>query len=323
MILFAAIALLMGAWSPYLLPREVLAPAIGATLSLAVMVLRAWLVLLLTLAVVLYLPLTEPFREMTGWCFHAVLPLLSSHIGFSGRQFGELASLFPALVLGSSLVAVAFSLWRGARRVAHWLSDSALGFGPNRSLIVGGPGVIVAAAGLRKRKARLVVSAGALATLDRKELQAGLEHERGHIGHRHAYISLLGSLLFALARPLPGSRRVLDDLHFHLERDADHYAVRRTGDPLALAGAICKAARAPLTSAPALAGLNGSATSARLRLLLEHDAAQPAWWANAIALGLALALVFLLVLLAAAAPSFAQAGVVATAHGHYSPLCPR
>jgi hypothetical protein len=45
-----------------------------------------------------------------------------------------------------------------------------------------------------------------------------------------------------LGRPAPGARRALRGLLLSLERHADEYAVARTGDPLALASAICKVA---------------------------------------------------------------------------------
>lgn len=61
-------------------------------------------------------------------------------------------------------------------------------------------------------------------------------------------------------------------LCFHLERDADEYAIARTGDRLALASAISKAAEARAAGpsrALALLG-GGSAVVERLRVLLGN-----------------------------------------------------
>jgi hypothetical protein len=48
--------------------------------------------------------------------------------------------------------------------------------------------------------------------------------------------------IVVLGRPVPGTRAALRGLLLSLDRDADEFAVARTGDPLALASAICKVA---------------------------------------------------------------------------------
>jgi hypothetical protein len=48
-----------------------------------------------------------------------------------------------------------------------------------------------------------------------------------------------------VARAIPGIRTGERELRFHIQRDADQYAVRTLHDPLSLASAICKAAGAP------------------------------------------------------------------------------
>jgi hypothetical protein len=77
-------------------------------------------------------------------------------------------------------------------------------------------------------------------------------------------------VLATLARLTPGGRAAHRGLLLSLERDADEYAVTRTGDPLALASAICKVARGSRRVSPGLAfGLDGSGgTPARLDGLL-------------------------------------------------------
>jgi beta-lactamase regulating signal transducer with metallopeptidase domain len=103
--------------------------------------------------------------------------------------------------------------------------------------------------------------------MDPEELHASVAHERGHLQRRHRPVLLCASVLSALARTLPGTRTAERELAFHLERDADEFAVRETRDPLALASAICKAAQ---SRAPALAGLVGRGRlTTRLEILVD------------------------------------------------------
>jgi beta-lactamase regulating signal transducer with metallopeptidase domain len=126
---------------------------------------------------------------------------------------------------------------------------------------------LLAAAGLRRP--RIVVSAGALLSLDDAELAAALAHERGHIARGHRYVLFTARLAQSLARGLPGTRAAMRELVFELERDADHYALARRHQPAVLASAICKAATAALQP-PALS-LGGSGVARRVKLLLADD----------------------------------------------------
>lgn len=293
--------------APHLLPQARLTPLSGIALWLSALFLRAVLALLVTAVVVVYLPTTQLFGLITHWCIHAVLPFFSSHLGFSGHQAGDLASLIPILMLCLSALSVAFGLWRAARAVRRRLSSSALGTGPGESVIVGGDEIIVAVAGLRVP--RVVVSAGALVYLDEAELVSSLQHERGHIDRYHRFVVLAAQLAFALARLVPGSQRALLWVHFHLERDADHYAIERTGDPLALASAICKAATARQPSSPAWAGLGGKGgVASRLKLLLA-DLPPASSLSVAASRVLAVTLVSAALALAASGPAVARTGL--------------
>lgn len=293
---------------PHLLGQSRLPPGTGIALWLAVLSLRAVVALAAAAMAVLFLPATDLFQLLTHWCVHTVMPLFATHLGFDGRELGDTAVLVPALVLAVSLLSAGFGIWRGARAVRRWLRGSSLGPGPRASLIVGGSDVVVVAAGLRAP--RVVVSAGTLLRLDDDELAAGLEHERGHIARRHRFISLLGQLLYGVSRLLPGSARALELMRFHLERDADEFAVRRTGDPLALASAICKAAAGPAPPAgPALARLGGSGVPERLELLIDADAGGPSPLATTLARTLATGAAILGLSLAISTPSLAEAGV--------------
>lgn len=298
---------------PHALPQARLTPGSGVALWLAVLALRALLALSLATVFVLYLPTTALFALVTQWCFHAVVPFIATHLGFSGHGLGDVAVLVPALVLALSSFSAAFGIWRGARAVRSWLGKNALGPGPRESLIVAGPEVVVATAGLRAP--RVVVSAGALARLDEAELEAGLEHEWGHVARRHRFIAVLAQLLFGISRLLPGTRQALARLQFHLERDADEYAVRRTGDRLALAGAICKAAEGAGRVAPALAHLGGPGVAERVRLLACDERRENERLTTAMAYSLATAATALALFLALSAPALAETGIDQLVHG--------
>lgn len=261
--------------APYLVPVERISPISGILLWTSALLMRAAIALSLVVALVFVAPATEIFSLLTHWCLGTVLPFLTSHLGFSGHRFGDVAVVVPALILGLSLLSLLVGVWRGARRIGDWINRSSLGPGPRQSVVVGGSEVIVAAAGMRAP--RVVVSAGALLSLDDDELSAGLEHEWGHVVRRHRFVSVVGHACLAVSRFLPGGRSALAQLQRHLERDADDYAVERTGDPLALASAICKAAGASGRSAtPAFTGLDGDAVTARLRRLTgEGPEAKP------------------------------------------------
>lgn len=294
--------------APHLLPQHTIGAPSGIALWTAVLLLRAAVAMTLVVIFIFFVPATELFVLLTHWCLHGVLPFLATHLGFDGHSLGA-AVLVPALVMGVSLVSVAFGAWRGARAVRRWLARSSLGPGPGSSVIVGGSEVVVAAAGLRAPK--VVVSAGALVRLDDAELTAGLAHEWGHVRHGHRFVALAGELCHALSRPLPGGKRALASLRFHLERDADDYAVRRTGDRLALASAICKAATAKPRprSRPAFAALGGSGVPERLRGLMSEQDPEQSRTDSGVARALAMVMIVLTLALVSAAPGLASANL--------------
>lgn len=297
---------------PHVLPQARLVPGSGVALWLSVLALRALLALSLA-ALILYLPATALFALVTRWCVHTVLPLIATHLGFSGHGLGDATVLVPTMALALSSLSAAFGIWRGARTVRRWLGKNSLGPGPRQSLIVGGSEVMVATAGLRSP--RVLVSAGALARLDEAELLAGLEHEWGHVARRHRFIAVLAQLFFGISRLLPGSRQALAQLHFHLERDADEYALRGTGDRLALASAICKAAAGSGPAVPGLAHLGGSGVTERVRLLACEEDPCNDRLTTVTATALATAATALALFLGLAAPALAVTGIDQLVHG--------
>lgn len=314
-----ALALVAALAAPHRLRQAALPSGTAIALWSSVLLLRAALAVVVALVAVFYLPATELFGLLTHWCLHAVVPFAATHLGFDGHQVGGVAVLVPGVVIAGFALSGGVAVARGIALARRWLRRGATGPGPRGSTIVGGTEVIVAAAGLRSP--RVVVSAGALLALDDDELAAGLEHEWGHIRRRHGLIGAAGQLCLAVSRFLPGGRRALDLLRFHLERDADEYAVSRTGDPLALASAISKATPHGAGEAPpALAMLGGdSGVADRLRLLLAAPAGDQAG-RGGIARALTLASVALSLALAVSIPLLLSAPLAAHAVGAHG--CP-
>ena len=242
---------------PHALPLHSVAPRTAGIVWLLALWLRALLMIATAVFFFVYLPQTHLFEEVARWCLHNVLPILSGHLGFSGHPVAHFAVLLPGLMLAASV------LWMLAGLVRAWvalrlhLARRALGTGPAGATVLDDDAIVVAVT--RLGRARILVSRAALGAMDEDELAASLAHEQGHVRRRHRPALLLGALLAALARPLPGTRAAHRGLVFNLERDADEYAVERTRDPLALASAIGKTAAVPLPGTTGLAGKGGVA----------------------------------------------------------------
>ena len=245
-------------------------PLLAAAVWLAALTLRAIVALFVVVFLIVALPTTGMFEAISRWCWHTVVPLLATHLGFSGHDVADVAVLLPVAVLAVSATSVGFGIWRAARMVRRLVLEGMSG-GPNDSVIIGDSAVVVAAAGLRHP--RVVISAGALTTLEDDELFASLDHERGHILHRHRWLLVVAEICRALGRVVPGAHHAARELAFHLERDADRYALTCRHEPTALARAICKAAEATAWGAAATA-LNGGGVTRRVRQLLDGAPAQ-------------------------------------------------
>lgn len=271
--LAALIAIAIAITLPHTLRLERVSPLPAIGIWLSALVLRALAAVFVVIVVLLDVPETELFAALTQWCWHTVLPLIATHLGLSGHQLGDAATIAPAFALAVSSLSLMWALDRARRAVRQMLETRALGHGPHGSVIVGGADVLVAAAGLTRP--RVVVSAGALTGLDDEELAAGVAHEHGHIARSHRFVLLFGQVCCAVARFVPGTRHALADLAFALERDADEYALQARHDRRALASAICKSA-VSRSAAPALMALGGSGkTVERVRLLLQGDGRAP------------------------------------------------
>jgi Zn-dependent protease with chaperone function len=228
---WALAALVLGAAiaAPHLLRLDAAPPALAAGVWLCALLLRAVGSLLAAVSLELFVPVTRAYEPLSQVCA----------LGVSGHALGDAVLALPAFVLAGSMIAALLQLMRAARAVARLSSERIVGDGPGGSLLVADGELLVAAAGLRRP--RVLVSAGALLALDDDELEASLEHERGHIARRHRYVLVVGELARSLGRFVPGTRAAARELLFHLERDADRFALR-LHSPNALASAICKAA---------------------------------------------------------------------------------
>lgn len=304
MILLIALLASAAIGAPHVLRLERAHPATAAVIWLAAVCLRALVALLVVVFLTLHVPTTALFALVTQWCWHTALPLVTSHLGLSGHSIGDLALLAPMLGLAVSLLSVCVGLWRATRAISAWVRRTAVGPGPQESLIVGEHDIVVAAAGLRRPQ--VIVSAGALTSFDDDELAASLAHERGHIARRHRFVLVIAEISRSLARMLPGTRRAVSELIFHLERDADRWALERRHDPIALASAICKAAQPRAVAPGALLTLGGGAVTRRVRQLLEATSIPGRQVPLEI---LAVTMVVLVIGLAAVLPSATLAGI--------------
>ncbi|MEJ7893279.1 MAG: M56 family metallopeptidase [Solirubrobacteraceae bacterium] len=255
----AATALLVLLAAPRLLRLDEAPPVLAAAVFMSALLVRAAISVVAAAAMMIAVAATDLFEAVSRWCWHAVLPVLTQHFTFNGHAVADAAFFLPGFLLMASAFSVAFGIARAARGVRR-LFASGVGSGPSNCLIIGGKTVFVAAAGLRRP--RIVVSAGALTALDDDELYASLEHEKGHIARRHRWVLLLGELCRSIGRLVPGGRTTLAELSFHLERDADRFAIARYHEPHALASAICKAAESGSAATPTATSLAGAGAGA-------------------------------------------------------------
>jgi Zn-dependent protease with chaperone function len=313
----AAVATLavLGITLPHVLRLGGMRPMTAVTFWTAALTLRALTTISAGLYVLFAFPDTSAFRTLTHWCQHSVLPLVGLHLDLQGHTLGAVGVLVPVVALAFALTRGVVRVVRAARSVEHMLRSEALGTGPNRSVIVGGPEVIVAAAGLVHP--RIVVSAGALAALDDDELAAGLAHEDGHIARRHHLLLTYAECCRAVAAPLPGTRLAVSALRYQLERDADEWALRRDHDPYALASAICKTATMHDATHPAVIALGSGGLERRVGRLMDEPVITPSSVRRRVADGAAVLMVCITLSSTVAIPGEALAGAGSPHSDHH------
>lgn len=305
---------------PHVLRLRRVAPVTACLLWMTSLALRALTALVVVVLLLFYLPQTELFQSLTHWCLHTVLPGLASDLAVEGHGIGDLVLFVPGVALGASLLVACARTARGARTARRLLHRHVLGSGPRGSVIVSGPEVMLAVAGLARP--RIIVSAGALASLDDAELAAGLDHERGHVARQHRFVTLAAAALGALGWMIPGTRQAASEVAFHLERDADRWALARRNDRLALASVISKAAAgAHDPGSTAMANLGQTGVRERLGQLLDDQARQTSHPAAAALNALAAVMVACTLLLAVVLPAAAVAGARSDAHQAHHAHC--
>jgi Zn-dependent protease with chaperone function len=253
---------------PHLLPLERVSPGSAAAIWSLALALRAIAGVGAAIFVFVYLPQTALFAAVARWCMHAVVPLLAAHLGLDGHALADVAVVLPALALAVSVLWMVFGVARAAVALRVFLRRRSGGTGPHGTTIVEEDGVLVAATGLGR--GQILISRAALAEMDGAELAASLAHERAHLRRGHRPLLLLARVLTSLGRLVPGTVTAERALVFALERDADECAVRETGDPLALASALCKTAGAGVRSRAMTALTGRGRVTARLELLVER-----------------------------------------------------
>jgi hypothetical protein len=302
---------------PHLLRLERVAPAVAIVLWACALALRGLTSILAALLVVLAVPHSPVIDPLAYWCWETVVPVSGVRLSTDGHRLGDAATLLPALLIGGSGLVVLDGAIRASRAVGRLLRRHALGVGPSGSVIIGGDDVVMASAGLAHP--RVLVSAGALVALDDDELAAGLAHERGHIARRHRFILLFAEACGGLGRFLPGTRGAVRQLVFHLERDADRWALARRHDPIALARAVRKAGGG-MTSTAGYAALDGAIVAERIAQLLESPSTLRRAARAALHL-VAAGMLALTVALMALMPGAAAAGFEAFTREHPAEQC--
>jgi hypothetical protein len=128
--------------------------------------------------------------------------------------------------------------------------------------------------------------------------------------------------LSALGWTIPGTRRAASEVAFHLERDADRWALARPNDRLALARVIYKAAAgAQAPRSTAMANLGQTGIRERLAQLLDDQPRRTSHPAAAALNTLAAVMVACTLLLAVLLPTAAVAGARSDAHQAHHAHC--
>ena len=160
------------------------------------------------------------------------------------------------------------------------------------------------------RGSRIVVTTGAMDTLDESQLRAVLAHERAHLrGRHHLLVTLAVALCVAFPR-VPGFRIASEQVARLAELSADD-AASAAAHRLAAAGALLSLG----AGVPAAAlGAAGTADADRVRRLIDGPAAISR--SRAVSVAVTAATVALVPLLLLAGPAASARGMNYCPHGH-------
>lgn len=181
-------------------------------------------------------------------------------------------------------------------------ADEALGV-----LVVEHPGC--GAYCVARRRGRVVVTTGTLASLDGDQLAAVLAHERAHLRGRHHLVNCLAQALHTAFPFVPVLRFAGDAIAELSEMIADDVAVSRGANRLTLATALVRLAEshAPIGAL----GAGGSTAVARVRRLVEDPSTMT---------GLLRSLIFLAAIVVATAPVIAAFAAAMAVTSGYCPV---
>ncbi|ROR96307.1 BlaR1 peptidase M56 [Salana multivorans] len=216
--------------------------------------------------------LPEPAAAVCRRCLAAATPfgLDASSTAVPAALLLALPAAF-GLTLATSLASHVLHRERRSRHAAEGLLLAA------RRRIIRGHTVSVIdsdhpfALALPRRHGGVLLSTGALATLDAVELDAVLAHEQAHLRQHHHAINMLVTSLAALLRWVPLIRAAADALPHYLEIAADDQARRRTSTS-ALVSALVKLSNPSGHSVPPHApaeALHAAAGPSRVRQLVQ------------------------------------------------------
>jgi hypothetical protein len=287
---------------PHYVPLHRAAPVTGTLVWMLALLLRAVVVVGVATFLFARAAHADPLEAALDWCWHEVLPDIPGWLGFAEHPVAHAVVAVPVFAIAAAVLTRTFSGLRAWAGLRSRLSG-AESVGPQGAALLPDDEIVVAVT--RFGRGKVVVSNRALEVMDDEELAAGMAHEFAHLRRRHRPLLLLASLIYTIARPLPGSARAHRELCFQLERDADAWAVNHLHDPLSLASAICKAAGAMEPRGTASLAGSGPVTRRLAELIGERGvrSARVEFAARA----LATALAALVLLLAAAAPTWANA----------------
>jgi Zn-dependent protease with chaperone function len=119
------------------------------------------------------------------------------------------------------------------------------------------------------RPATIVLTTGALAVLDERQLTAVLAHEHAHLAGRHHLLITLGRAARAGFPGVPLFSRGADEVARLAEMRADDVAARRSGRDTLLQALVAMGTGRPLPAPAAALAATGGAVTARVSRLLD------------------------------------------------------